>query len=179
MDPARLRRDLTSGDTAALGGMDFSLQDGGARPASTAASARRTPPPFPAGTGQAQTFDLTPPKELGPKAEDAEIERLRKLVKQQEAEKAAAQLLSSQLLSGNPSGQATPVTTIDHAAVMDKQTELIAEVLKRNSAPRLQSTINVDPRVQWPKLTDDTGGGREVEEFYEKFEGSKALFETH
>ena len=173
MDPTRIRRDLTVGDPTSVGGAEFSEQDGGARPLGTAASAGRTLPPFPTGTGQAQTFELTPPKDLTLEArsQDAEIERLRKIVQQQEAEKAAARLLQPPLMSANPSGQATPVTTGDLAAVLDKQTELLAEVIKRNNAPRLQSTIKVEPRVQWPKLTDDTGGGREVEEFYEKFEG--------
>ena len=113
MDPTRIRRDLTVGDPTSVGGAEFSVQDGGARPLGTAASAGRTLPPFPTGTGQAQTFELTPPKDLtlGPRSQDAEIERLRKIVQQQEAEKAAARLLQPPLMSASPSGQATPVTT--------------------------------------------------------------------
>ena len=60
--------------------------------------------------------------------------------------------------------------TQQFAAIMEKQTEMLAEAVQRN-APRLQSTIKVEPRVRWPKLSDDNCGGREVEEFYDKFGG--------
>lgn len=57
----------------------------------------------------------------------------------------------------------------DFAELIYKQINVLAETLKRN-APRHQSTIRVEIRVVWPKLGEDGGGGREVEELYEKFE---------
>ena len=137
MNPAQLKQDLTSGDKS------YSQQDGGARQG-TAASARGRVPLFPTGQNQAE---VTPQKELGPQTVDPEIERLRAELRQQTTTTAAAQLLSPQRMSGSPepSGQTTPI--VDLAAVMERQTELLSEVLKRNTAPRLQSTIKVEPRV--------------------------------
>ena len=52
---------------------------------------------------------------------------------------------------------------------ISNQTELLKAVLNKPTAPR--STIRVEPKVYWPKLGDDGAGGREVEEFYDKFYG--------
>ena len=60
-------------------------------------------------------------------------------------------------------------TPVDFAQVVTKQTELLERVLDKPKSHA--STIKVEPRVQWPKLGDDGPGGKEVEEFYESFEG--------
>ena len=57
------------------------------------------------------------------------------------------------------------------AAVMEKQTELLEKALNRpQENRRTNSTIKVEPKVTWPHLGDDGPGGKEVEEFYIKFE---------
>ncbi len=52
--------------------------------------------------------------------------------------------------------------------VMENQTEAFAAMSKQRTTKN--STIRVEPRVQWPKLGDDGPGGEEVIEFYEKLE---------
>ena len=57
------------------------------------------------------------------------------------------------------------------ADVLKTQGDLLKLALERPAATdNRRSTIRVEPRVVWPKLSDDGQGGREVEEFYEKFE---------
>ena len=52
---------------------------------------------------------------------------------------------------------------------MLKQAELLEKIInKPKHTP--SSTIRVEPKVQWPRLGDDGPGGKEVLEFYEKFE---------
>ena len=52
--------------------------------------------------------------------------------------------------------------------MLAKQTELLTRVVDK---PKTQSsTIRVEPNVYWPRLGDDGPGGKEVKEFYEKFE---------
>lgn len=153
-DQARLKQELATGDDATFGGADSFQQGGGARPVGAPQPARGVPN-FPTSGGPAE-YDLTPPKlELGPsKAQDErdELEMLREQSKQLKAEKAATELLRSQRSASGPQsgGSATPVAT-DLGAVMDRQTELLAKILERNSQPKLASTIKVEPRVQWPK----------------------------
>ena len=48
-------------------------------------------------------------------------------------------------------------------------TQILAKLTNRPEHNRT-STIKVEPRVTWPKLGDDGPGGKEVEEFYERFE---------
>ena len=171
-DPARLRQDLTTGDGANLGGASSSQQGGGARPVGAAQSAGRVPD-FPTASRPVE-YELTPPKlEFGPKVEAGkdELESLREETKQLRAEKAAADLLRSQNTPGPQSGVITPGSNLDLGAIFEKQNELMEKMLDRNSQPKLASTIKVEPRVTWPKLSDDAGGGREVEDFYNKFEG--------
>ena len=53
--------------------------------------------------------------------------------------------------------------------LMARQTELLEKMVNK---PKQQpgSTIRVEPKVYWPRLSDDGPGGREVSDFYEKFE---------
>ena len=37
------------------------------------------------------------------------------------------------------------------------------------------STIKIEPQVKWPKLGDDGPGGKEIEQFYERFEEIAAI----
>ena len=89
-------------------------------------------------------------------AEEEELEKLRDQLKQTELELAAHKVQSA---IGTPAG---------FAQVMEKQTELLQRVLDKPKQPG--STIRVEPKVTWPRLGDDGPGGKEVEEFYEKFE---------
>ena len=52
--------------------------------------------------------------------------------------------------------------------VMENQTEALSALSRQRNVKN--STIKVEPRVQWPKLGDDGPGGEEVVEFYEKLE---------
>ena len=111
-DPARLRQDLTTGDGANLEGASSSQQGGGARPVGAARTAGRVPE-FPRHPAE---YDLTPPKQFGPKVsgDKGELESLREETKQLRAEKAAADLLRSQnATSGPQSGVVTPGSAID------------------------------------------------------------------
>ena len=57
------------------------------------------------------------------------------------------------------------------AAVMERQTGLLEKALNRpQENRRTNSTIKVEPKVQWPHLGDDGPGGKEVNEFYNTFE---------
>ena len=43
--------------------------------------------------------------------------------------------------------------------------------MKQESQPRGKGqTIKVEPKLNWPTLSDANTGGRDVEEFYERFE---------
>ena len=57
---------------------------------------------------------------------------------------------------------------------MEKQTQILEAALaapRSSAAPRGGTgVIQVRPEIHWPKLGDDGPGGREVEEFYEKYE---------
>ena len=86
---------------------------------------------------------------------DAEIERLNEQLKCTELELAARKLHSD-------------VNSPALAQVLQKQTELLEQVLKKQKTAG--STIRVEPKVYWPKLGDDGPGGQEVEEFYDEFE---------
>ncbi len=83
-------------------------------------------------------------------------ERLRK----QEAELAATRLLASK-------PQTPPPTGI--VELIESQQKLVQAVLDKPKQ-ETRSTIRVEPKVYWPKLGDDGPGGKEVEEFYDKFE---------
>ena len=92
-----------------------------------------------------------------PRGDQAELDLVKEKMKGLELELAAQKALSQ------------AQTPVDFAQVVTKQTELLERVLDR---PKSQgSTIKVEPRVYWPKLGDDGPGGKEVEEFYESFEG--------
>ena len=57
------------------------------------------------------------------------------------------------------------------AQVLAQQTELLKGLIDRPAKKQGgRSTIRVEPRVVWPKLDDHGSGGREVEEFYTRFE---------
>ena len=45
----------------------------------------------------------------------------------------------------------------------------------QKSAPKLNSTIRVEPRVKWPLLDDTSQGGRDSYDFFEAFEGLTGL----
>ena len=70
-----------------------------------------------------------------------------------------------------------------HSSMMEflaKQTDVLSKVVATVNAPKetgqLRSSIRIAPQVDWPKLGDDPSArGREVEEFYEKFEGTVGL----
>jgi hypothetical protein len=79
-------------------------------------------------------------------------------LRSQEAEIAAQKLHAAASTPGE----------VQLAECISNQTKLLEQVLNKPQAPR--STIRVEPKVYWPKLGDDGTGGREVEEFYEKFE---------
>jgi len=91
-------------------------------------------------------------------AVDNQLAALEDRLRSQEAEMAAQKLHAA---------ASTPGETL-MAEAISNQTELLKAVLDKPSVPR--STIRVEPKVYWPKLGDDGTGGREVEEFYEKFE---------
>jgi hypothetical protein len=91
-------------------------------------------------------------------AVDNQFAALEGRLRSQEAEIAAQKLHAA---------ASTPGETL-MAEAISNQTELLKAVLNKPSVPR--STIRVEPKVYWPKLGDDGTGGREVEEFYEKFE---------
>jgi hypothetical protein len=135
-----------------------------------------TPPPHEGGSGvfpphtpnkRAEHFSAhngadTPRSQFSDQS--VEVARLRDQLDQMKVEMAANK--AERLVPQAP--------VIDIAAVLASQQELLAQALVRDRAddkPRLQqSTIKVEPKVYWPKLGDDGPGGKEVEEFYEKFE---------
>ena len=93
---------------------------------------------------------------VAPNPHEAEFEDLRTRLRNTEVELAAQRFHST---AGTPA-QLTEI--------LDKQTQLLERALDK---PRVaSSTIKVEPKVFWPKLGDDGPGGKEVEEFYEKFE---------
>ena len=59
---------------------------------------------------------------------------------------------------------------------MNNQTEVFKACMDKlsekgdNQTRKRHSTIRVEPKIQWPHLGDDGYGGREVQDFYEKFE---------
>ena len=54
---------------------------------------------------------------------------------------------------------------------IENQTQMFRELLEKTSgAKKRSSTIRVEPRITWPTLGDDGPGGREVKDFYDKFE---------
>ena len=59
-------------------------------------------------------------------------------------------------------------------SIMEKQNQILEAALaapRGSAAPRGGTgVIQVRPEIHWPKLGDDGPGGREVEEFYEKYE---------
>ena len=99
-----------------------------------------------------QVYDVSTPRG---KRGDME-ERLRQLG----AERAATRLFSE--VAETPAVQ----------VLLAKQTEIMEKLADKGCGDRT-STIRVEPKVHWPHLDlgDDGPGGREVEEFYENFEG--------
>ena len=53
---------------------------------------------------------------------------------------------------------------------MDKQTQLLEADLKNRGSKQGSAVIQVNPKVIWPMLGDDGPGGREVEDFYKRYE---------
>jgi len=87
-----------------------------------------------------------------------EMEKMKERIRLMELEQAAQRAVSA-------SGAQSPFNLAD---VVDKQNILLERVLTQKKPPG--STIRVEPKVFWPKLGDDGPGGKEVEEFYDKFE---------
>ena len=88
-----------------------------------------------------------------------EFQELEKRLKDAELQLAAAQLSQGPMV-----------------AVLENQSKLIKDALDRKAAPAKKgSTIRVEPRVKWSTLGDDNTGGRDVEDFCERFEEIAAL----
>ncbi len=92
---------------------------------------------------------------------DAEMTEMRERLRRQEVELAATKLLAGQ----PPTPPPAPAGMLE---LMESQQKLLQAVIDKPKEHR--STIKVEPKVWWPKLGDDGPGGKEVEDFYEKFE---------
>ena len=56
-------------------------------------------------------------------------------------------------------------------SLRDQATAFSEWAMKQESQPRGKGqTIKVEPKLNWPTLSDANTGGRDVEEFYERFE---------
>ena len=91
---------------------------------------------------------------------DPQIEALQDKLRDKDAELAAHKLAAA-------AGLSSPMP-VEFATALENQTKLLEAVL--NKPKPLNSTIRVEPKVTWPRLGDDGPGGKEVEDFYEKFE---------
>ena len=118
---------------------------------------RRNPPPRgnegEGPTAPPETFAMTP----GAGSEVAED--LRRRIEQAELE------LAARRVGRDLDGANSPAI----AEVLTRQSELLAKIVDRGERPKT-STIRVEPKIHWPHLGDDGPGGREVEDFYDRFE---------
>ena len=59
-------------------------------------------------------------------------------------------------------------------ANLEKQTEALQNTISQRGDSR-GSTIRVEPKVTWPHLGDESTGGKEAEEFFERLEDIMSL----
>ena len=85
---------------------------------------------------------------------------LEEKLRQSQAENAAYKLKAAAELSSPSAAQ--------FGQMLETQNKLLEQMSSKKHSH--SSTIKVEPKVQWPRLGDDNAGGRDVEEFYEKFE---------
>ena len=82
-------------------------------------------------------------------------------------------------LAANKVGAAAEITSPVFAQVLERQTEILTQLMDKPDKPyekrHKASTFKVEPRLPFPNYGDDGSGGREAEDFFEKFEDITSL----
>ena len=132
-------------------------------------SAPSLEPAAPAGFQKFNIFGQGADTPTGRPPVDAELEKIRRQLRERtsQLENKELELAAHLLGSGLPSGAQTP--NPQFADILKQQADIL-EKLTTKPKHTPSSTIRVEPKVQWPRLGDDGPGGKEVLEFYEKFE---------